>query len=240
MLRSSIKSALARAFRSGSFRSALFAFALTRAIVLATLVLAANAQPEGHGPAFGAPVEEVRIYVRQHGIIGRLAEAMTAADGLWYLDIAQNGYEKENFNLDKQHNWAFFPLYPLIIELFAGVTREFSITAALLSNIFFLAALVILHRTALTFDADSGAADRGVFYLAAFPTSYFFSFPFTESLFLLVTVSSFYCARREMWWRAGALGALATATRLAGIFLLPALLILYWQQYRGRGRPQIF
>lgn len=222
-----------------SFRSAFFAFVLTRAIVLGVLILAANAQPQGPGPAFGAPVEEVKIYVQQHGMIGWLGRAVTAADAVWYLDVAENGYEKEQFNLGHQHNWAFFPLYPLIVRVSAGVTREFPVTAALLSNLFLFAALVVLHKTALLFGGDRADADRSVFYLAAFPTAYLFSFPFTESLFLLLTVSSFCSAKQEKWWRAGALGALASATRLAGVFLLPALLILYWERNRTRVRPHL-
>jgi hypothetical protein len=231
---------LRAAMTSAGLRSAFFAFALTRAIVLGTLVLAANARHEGQGPAFGQPVQEVTIYVRQHGMLRWLGDAVTAADALWYLDVARNGYEKEQFNLTRQHNWAFFPLYPLIVRMGTKVTGEFSITAALLSNIFFFAALVVLHKTTLLLGADGRDADRTVFYLAAFPTSYFFSFPFTESLFLLLTVSSFFCAKRDRWWLAGTFGALASATRLAGVFLLLPLAVFYWQRYRTRVRLHLF
>lgn len=220
-------------------RSAFFAFVLTRAVVLGVVILASNAQPEGKGPALGAPVEEVKIYLQQHGLIGRLGNAVTAADAFWYLDIARNGYDKQAFSVDRQHNWAFFPLLPLIIRVFAMVTREFPVTATFLSNIFFFVSLIVLHKTALLFGGDSGDADRAVFYLAAFPTAYFFSFPFTESLFLLVTILSFYFAKQDKWGRAGLFGALASATRLAGVFLLPALLILYWERHRTRMRPHV-
>jgi Mannosyltransferase (PIG-V) len=236
----SISSPFARSLANADLRSAFFSFTLTRVIVFAVVVLAANAQPEGKGPAFGGQVEEVKIYVQQHGLIGWLGESIAAGDALWYLDVAQHGYEKEQFNIDRQHNWAFFPLYPLIVSLAAKVTGEFVVTAAVLSNIFFLGALIIFHRLASTFGADPEAANRSVFYLAAFPTSYFFSFPFTESLFLLLTLSSFYFAKRDRWWLAGVMGALASATRLAGLFLLPALAILYWQQHRARPlRPRL-
>jgi Mannosyltransferase (PIG-V) len=229
-----IKEASARLWRDPAVRSALFAFALTRGIVLAVLLLATNLHQAGPGVAFGGPVEDVTISLREKGIVNRLAQAVNVADGLWYTNIARNGYEKERFNLDQQHTWAFFPLYPLIISGAAFVTREFPLTASVLSNIFFFVALIILYRLARAFAGDDSDADRAVFYLAAFPTSYFFSFPFTESLFLLLTVSSFYFARRECWWRAGLLGALASATRLAGIFLLPAFFIFYWRQNRSR------
>jgi len=234
-LRISPKQILNRIWRDAAFRSALFAFVLTRALVLGALLLVTNAHREGPGPAFGGLVEEVTVSLRESGIIHRLGKVVEAADGIWYMNIARNGYEKEPFNLNNQHNWAFFPLFPLLVGAAARITGEFPLTAAFLSNIFFFAALVVLYKTARLFDSDDGEADRAVFYLAAFPTSYFFSFPFSESLFLLLTVSSFFFAKQEKWWRAGLFSALASATRLAGMFLLPALFVLYWQSYRKRG-----
>jgi hypothetical protein len=233
----SFKSTLRHISRDPSFRSAFFAFALTRAIIFFILILAGNAKPEGLGPAFGGTVQEVTVSLREDGRAQRPGQTISAGDALWYMSIARNGYEKELFNVDQQHTWAFFPLYPLLVSLAAKVTGEFSLTAALLSNVFLLAALILMHKTALLFGGKSGDADRAVFYIAAFPLSYFFSLPFTESLFLLLTVASFHSAKKGWWWRAGILGALASATRLAGIFLLPALFVLYWQRHGVRKAP---
>jgi len=237
----SLKQILNRIWRDEAFRSASFAFILTRALVFGILLLVTNAHHEGKDiPALGGPVEDVDISLTEKGILQRAQQSIQAADAIWYLNIARNGYEKEKFNTDQQHNWAFFPLFPLIVNAAARITGEFPLTAGLLSNVFFFAALIFLHQTAMLFGSNNAGATRTVFYLAAFPTSYFFSFPFTESLFFLLTVACFYCAQRQMWWRAGTFGALASATRLAGLFLIPALLILYWQRYRGRRlRPQL-
>jgi hypothetical protein len=49
----------------------------------------------------------------------------------------------------------------------------------------------------------------------------------------MLTVTSFYAAKRENWWAAGAIGAFASAARVNGVILLPALLILSWQMYRS-------
>jgi len=43
-------------------------------------------------------------------------------------------------------------------------------------------------------------------------------------------LASFYAARIKKWWLAGLLGGLASATRLVGIVLLPALLWEWWQE----------
>lgn len=231
----SFKETIRRVRANPSVRSACFAFVLTRAIVIGILLFTTNVQREADGPGYGGNIASVRIEIDARSFLKRLGRAAEVGDGLWYLNIARDGHDQEPFNADRQHSWAFFPLYPLLVRTATSVTKELPLTASLLSHIFFFAALVMLHKTALLFQRQDGDADRTVFYLAAFPTSYFFSLPFTESLFLLLTVSSFFLALRERWWGAGIVGALASATRLAGIFLLPALVVLYWQRHRGKG-----
>jgi len=51
---------------------------------------------------------------------------------------------------------------------------------------------------------------------------------YTESLFLMLVIGSFYAARKNRWLMAGILGGLASYTRLVGIFLFPALLYEWW------------
>jgi Gpi18-like mannosyltransferase len=154
------------------------------------------------------------------------------ADVNWYIGIAEHGYEHIPFNADVPRNWAFFPLFPMLLRLAAYVTGEFVITGMALSHICFLLALFLLHRVALLFGFGADDAERSLFYLAVFPTSYFFSIPLPESLFLMLTVASFYFAKSEQWWLAGLCGACASATRTTGILLLPALAVLYWEMYR--------
>jgi hypothetical protein len=165
-----------------------------------------------------------------------LTRVTSGADSLWILNIARNGYEKEPFNTNLQHTWAYFPLYPLILRAVGSVTGNLPVTGIVLSSVMLLGALIFLYRTVLAFGYDSSVADRTVFYVAAFPVSYFFSLSQTESLFLLLTVGCFYAARRERWLLAGVCGALASATRFAGVFLIVPLVILYWQSSVAAGR----
>lgn len=217
--------------RERSVRSALFAFLLTRAIIIVIFIATAYVHLES--TSFGGEVKNVTISLTDKPVAQQLGQTLIAADAKWYIGIAGEGYDAGPFSLDRQHNWAFFPLYPLLLRQLMRLTGEAAFTAFTLSSIFFLLALVLLHKLASTFGCDEPSADRAVFYIAAFPVSYFFSMAMTESLFLFLTVGSFYAARRERWWMAGALGALASATRVNGIFLLPALLLLYFQQRRS-------
>jgi hypothetical protein len=214
-------------------RSAVFAFALTRLIIFFILILATNLSFDEPLRDFGPGVQEPRISLSRAGGEQRLGRAMLYADGLWYANIARDGYEHQPFDASAQHTWAFFPLYPLLLRAASRITGEYALTGSLLSNLFLLFALVLLHPTVRAFGYDEGCADRTIFYIAAFPTSYFFSLPVTESLFLLLTVGCFLAARRRLWWLTGILGALATATRPTGILIFPALMVQYWQAYRS-------
>lgn len=212
-----------------SVRAALFAFALSRTIVLVIFVLVGlmRTAPDvfpGHLDTY--------ISVSRAPVARVLRQEVLTADVNWYIGIAEHGYEQGPFNADVPRNWAFFPLFPLSLRLSSYVTGEFVLTGMFISHLFFLLALFLLHRVCLLFGLTGDDADRSLFYVAVFPTSYFFSLPLPESLFLMLTVGSFYFAKRERWWLAGLCGALASATRTTGVLLLPALALLYWQMYR--------
>ncbi|HEX8723097.1 MAG TPA: hypothetical protein VF736_20940 [Pyrinomonadaceae bacterium] len=224
---------VSRLLRGRALRSALFAFALSRALVFAVLVLAGvtRTAPDPNFPGHydatvsAHPLPFARI----------LRHEVLTADVNWYVGLAQEGYERRPFDAAVPHNWAFFPLFPLLLAAAALLTGEYVLTGVALSNLFLLAALFLLHRLCALFGLTEEDADRCVFYAAFFPLSYFYSVPMTESLFLLVTLASFYAAKGGRWWAAGLLGALASATRVTGVLLLPALAVLYWQERRGRG-----
>jgi Gpi18-like mannosyltransferase len=215
-----------------STRAGLFVFVLTRLLILAVILLSSSVvfEPTVNTP-FGA-VHESAVSLHHQSIAEILRRVTSGADSGWLMNIAINGYEKEPFNTATQHAWAYFPLYPLLWRWAAKLTGEFPLTGVFLSNLFLLAALILLHRTVGAFGYEQGVADRAIFYVAAFPAGYFFSLAQTESLFLLLTVSCLNAAKRERWWLAGIVGALASATRFAGVFLLIPLGVLYWQAYR--------
>ena len=224
-------------FFDAGVRAGSFAFLLSRLIVLSVVILTANLVLDPPVPGPVGDVHNSNISLNQRSVVDVVRALTLGADSLWIITIARDGYEKEPFNTSAQHTWAFFPLYPLLLRGAAKLTGEFPLTGIALSNVFFLLALILLYKTALEFGCDKAAADRTVFYVALFPVSYFFSLAQTESLFLLLTVASLYCAKRQAWWLAGICGALASATRFAGVFLLVPLCVIYWQSYRSIDDP---
>ena len=219
-----------------SYGSALYAFILTRLVVFVVFLLTLNLVLK-EPPAVGQPREpSITVGRREFKRVGQLAFVNDAG---WYATIVRDGYERRRFDTTRQANWAFFPLHPLLWRYASRLTGELPFTGMALSNVFLLVALVLLHRLVRQFGFDAGVADRTVFYLAAFPSSYFFSLPWTESLFLCLSVACLYSATRGRWWTAGALGALSTAARVNGVYLIPVLLIIYLQKHGRRVRANV-
>jgi Mannosyltransferase (PIG-V) len=225
---------LVRIFRDRSLREALFVFALTRTFVFLILILVGQftIEPNASGTRFPVDPVDASISLKNRTIGRRLRETMTKADINLYVNLAQAGYERQPFDITKRasHYFAFFPLYPLLLRSLSWLTSDLIMLGAGLSNIMFLLALIILHKLTLALGYSDDIASRTIFYLAIFPTSYFFSVPMTESMFLLLAVGTFYLALRNQWLGAGVVGALCSASRSNGILLLPALAVFYWER----------
>jgi hypothetical protein len=154
----------------------------------------------------------------------KFAETFAAWDSGWYFDIAQRGYY---WNPSGQSSLAFFPLYPMLMRAlawpFGGSDRALWTAGIVLSYSCLFLALAVLHRlTAETF-GDRETARRAVLYVAVFPFAYFFTQVYTESLFLLMSVSAVATAVSARWGWAGVFGALAALTRPNGILILVPL-----------------
>lgn len=133
-------------------------------------------------------------------------------DGVHYLRIAQDGYAY-------QYTQAFFPIYPILIKIVSFVTLgNYLLAALLISNISFLIALIIFHKLIIKL-YNSKIAFWSIIFLLTFPTSFYFGAVYTEGLFFLMIVSSFYLAQQNKNWQAAVLGLFASATRLVGVFL---------------------
>ena len=139
-------------------------------------------------------------------------------DAVHYLDIATQGYRGTDM--------AFFPLYPLLIRIFGALAGNHLIAGLLISNASFFFGLLYLYKL-LEHEYDRAVARRAIFYVSIFPTAVFFAAVYTESLFFMLTVASFYYMRERMWWVAGALGFFAALTRVEGV-LLPVPFVIEW------------
>ena len=152
-----------------------------------------------------------------------LLHAWARWDALRFTTIATRGY----LNLSYA---AFFPLYPWLTRAFSIALHSDALaTGMVLSNLAFLATLVVLYRLVET-EFNREVARKSAFYLAIFPTALFFFAAYNESLFILFTLLCFYALRRGRWWLAGLWAGLATLTRSTGLLLAIAFLYEFARQ----------
>ena len=144
-----------------------------------------------------------------------------------YLHIAQGGYHGTG---DRTYLIAFLPLYPLLIKIFSFLLNgNYILSALVVSNISYAVAAYYLYKI-VVLDYSRSIAVRAVIFFSIFPTAYFLHAGYTESLFLALTISSFYYGRRGRWFLAGFIGMFATATRITGVVLPVALVVEYLEQ----------
>jgi Gpi18-like mannosyltransferase len=156
-------------------------------------------------------------------------ELFTHWDGEHYRNIASKGYTYAISHI--QNNIAFFPVYPLAVQAFMFLGVPFNTAGTILSNMTFLAVLLVFHRWINRFYSQS-IARWSTAVLAWFPLSLFCSLSYTESFFLLFTISALNSFEKQKYGWASVFGMLATATRPPGIVLIPTLLLFSWLEGR--------
>ncbi|MFL5827112.1 MAG: mannosyltransferase family protein [Thermoleophilaceae bacterium] len=155
-------------------------------------------------------------------------------DAVWYLGIADHGYTHAPGG-GAGPDAAFFPLYPLVVRLVAVVPTPGAllVSAYVVSLACFAGALVLLDRlVSLEFGRDT--ARLTLLLISLWPAALYFGAPYTESLFLLLTVGAFYAARTGHAAWAGLLVALASGTRPVGALLAVPLALILWRHARSR------
>ena len=210
-------------------REATAAFGASRLLVLAVALLAAEFGIDSTGEANEAKFDDPSLTHPFDGVADALLSPLARWDATWYLDISGDGYDG---GLDA----AFFPLYPLLVR---ALVLPFASEGALLVSAYvvslacFACALWLLHRL-VELEAGRSVATAAVWLIALFPAAVYFGAPYSESLFLLASVGAFYAARTDHWAVAGMAAAAAGATRSAGLVMLVALVLLWFDSRRRR------
>ena len=163
-------------------------------------------------------------------------DQFTRYDAGWYYQIARYGYPfvagGPSAGVGKPGKIAYLPVYPFaagyVGRLFGSSPLATYLGGLAVSWLAFAGAMVALFHLA-RLDMDRTHAMRAVILTAVFPFSFFFGMVYTESLFLLLTLWTFYAFRTERWLAGGVAGALTTATRVNGVLMLPALAWIAWQ-----------
>ncbi len=215
----------------------LLAFVLTRAAITAAGVLALRFYPSNEDAEF------------THLLDGGAALDMWYRwDAGFYATIATDGYDWINDHAPAD-DMAFLPVYPLAIRLVSGVTptgclaSPYRSTCATLgglavSNLALLIALFLLFDLALR-HFGKAVAWRAALLLLVSPISIYLSGVYTEALFLLLSLLTFWFLERNRFGLAVLAAALACLTRSVGVALFLPLLWVAWRGANDEGRTPV-
>ena len=165
---------------------------------------------------------------------GRFITGMCRWDCEWYVRLAEGGYDP--FPTPKMlnaGNWAFFPLYPMMVGALRALTGLQTMIAATGLSIFLSIAAARVAWPLL--GKDLRAYTLFSVFLLAGPFSIYFTTFFTEVLFLFLTVCVFAALRQRQFLLAGILAGLLSATRIVGVFIVFAILWEMWRSHRDAG-----
>jgi hypothetical protein len=146
-------------------------------------------------------------------------------DTLWYLRIAERGY-------DLPRAVIFYPLYPAAIRV-ASLVMPTVVAALLVSSVaafFYFWGLLRLAE-----DLAENARVRMLFVLCVWPTSFVLFSGYAESLNLALIVWAVVLGRGERWVPATMCGILAGMARPSGVLVAIPLVIMALRSRQVRG-----
>lgn len=162
-----------------------------------------------HGGDYGIAVYPAPLSGPQGYLIG----PWLRWDANNYLNIAAGGYTFSG-------STAFMPLYPLLIRLISiPLGGNLPMSSLLLSTAASFAMFLLLYRLVVRLTGSDSTARSSVAVACLLPIAFFFMAPYTESLFLALSLGTILAALDRRWRLATLLAALACLTRQQGVLL---------------------
>lgn len=159
-------------------------------------------------------------------------------DGDWYNRIVDEGYPTELPTDEEgklqQNQWAFYPLFPMMVRAVMSVTGlSFGVAASTVALVLGAAAAMVMG-VLLRDRVGPFVAFSAVAVYAASPPSPTLQLAYTESLAMLLLCGFLLAISREQWWVATAFALLTGVARPVALPLgLVALVAVIWR-WRAR------
>ena len=163
-------------------------------------------------------------------------------DGIWYLNVARNGYLWNPLIGElpgRYQNIDFYPLYPIIEWVIMHIAHSRAPALILAPGILFGAASVFaFHRLALVL-LTRDAAFRATMFYAVWPATIYFAMGYPTGLINLCAIASLGAYAEKRFWRAAFWAGLGTAAAPTMVFLAAGLCLgqgIDW--LRGSRQPR--
>ncbi len=155
-----------------------------------------------------------------------VSAALCKWDCDWYLSIAKSGYDAAPHQIGDlwQANWAFFPLYPLLVRSFGVIVDSSAletIGVALSTACFILFAVLSVRYRSLT--RQSVSRWSWFILLTVWPYGFYFHSGYPEALYAALSTGAMLALADSKPFVAGWSTALLSATRPTGILLAAGL-----------------
>ncbi len=214
-----------------------------------TILAVTVEQSEPRADHGGAVLLLVPIAFAVLGLLVRyLAYANTASDasvanffdGLcrwdcgWYVRLSEEGYDPFPVpSMINAGNWAFFPLYPMLVGALRTITGLPTMMVATAASI--MLSIIASRMAWPLLGKDMRAYALFCAFLLAGPFAIYFTTFYTEVLFLTLTIGVFAALQRRDYLAAGVFAALVSGTRIVGVFIVLAIVLQAWLDHRERG-----
>ena len=162
------------------------------------------------------------------------ADGICRWDCEWYVILARTGYDPFPVpsGIDAG-NWAFFPLYPMLVGGLHWLTTLPVMVIATAASIMLSGAAALVAWPLL--ERNLRAYTLYCAFLLCGPFSIYFTTFYTEVLFVLLTNCVFLALKRGNYLAAGGFAAFLSATRIVGVFVVFAIALQWLLDFFGRG-----
>ncbi len=158
----------------------------------------------------------------------------TRWDAVWFINLSKTGYDYQG--KDVMSNVVFFPLYPAVVKILSSVTFSKPEFVGFVGNALFTIIASGLLFTYARKNPHLESAEFPVYAMLAFPTAIFLLAPYSESLFLLLSILYVTLLAKKQYGLALAIGLLASLTRSIGFLLVLFAIANAWKYWKFEER----
>lgn len=165
---------------------------------------------------------------RSSSILGRaFIDVWLRWDAVHYMNIAEFGYKGVGVS-----DTVFFPLYPYLVGYISKITTlNVTLIGIIVSSIATIFTSIFLFDLVIDLFHDHELALLSSIILLFYPFAFFFHAPYTDALFLSLSIGSILMMNKKKPIAAGMFAFLAGLTRAQGILLILPMMIYYFQDH---------
>ena len=151
----------------------------------------------------------------------------------WYGSVAESGYWRTPWRESGSVNWPFYPLFPMTAYTLRKLSGLSLPSALVLASKLELLLAIYVFLLMLGDEAETTADYFQAASLVAFnPYLIYAHAGYAEPLYFAFISLGFYFARRQRWIAGGAMGGLASGTRLVGFLFATSYATLWIKEGR--------